>query len=109
MSRRRVASAMLLLGVFVSALSGAAPKNMSRNAPVPQLLPGEGMHQTLAYCSICHSTEYIPMNAPAQDRAGWQKTVTKMIEVYGAPIPEGDRALIVNYLSAKYSGRKSTP
>ena len=43
------------------------------------------------------------MNAPAQDRPGWEKTVTKMVNGFGAPIPERDRVLIVDYLARNYS------
>jgi hypothetical protein len=83
-------------------LTFAAPRNL----PPAPLAAGEGRQQTVSYCSSCHSTEYIPMNAPAQDAAGWQKTVTKMVQSYGAPIPEQDQKLIVNYLSAHYSQKR---
>lgn len=87
------------VGLFFASVAAAA----SRNPPPARLVEGPGLQLVNSYCSICHSTEYIPMNAPAQDRAGWEKTVTKMVNVFGAPIPERDRALIVDYLARNHS------
>lgn len=51
---------------------------------------------------MCHSLDYIVMNSPFQDRAAWEKTVNKMIKVYGAPLSEEDAAAIVSYLDRSY-------
>ena len=56
----------------------------------------------VARCSICHSVDYVPMNALALDRAGWQKSVRKMIDQFGAPIGEDDAKRIVEYLATNY-------
>jgi hypothetical protein len=56
----------------------------------------------VARCSICHSVDYVPMNAPVFDRAGWQKSVRKMIDAFGAPISEDDATRIVEYLGSNY-------
>jgi len=53
-------------------------------------------------CSICHSIDYIPMNAPFLARAGWEAEVRKMIKVMGAPIDESESARIVDYLTQYY-------
>jgi hypothetical protein len=55
-----------------------------------------------AYCSICHSVDYIQMNSTFMKKAGWEAEVRKMIKVMGAPIPEDEVARIVNYLAANY-------
>jgi len=52
-----------------------------------------------------HSLDYCVMNSPFQDRAGWEKTVTKMVKVMGAPIAPQDSAVIVAYL-ARYYGKE---
>lgn len=70
------------------------------------LADGEGAPQVRATCAICHSLDYIQMNSPFQDAAGWEKTVTKMIKVMGAPIGPEDAALIVGYLARNY-GKES--
>lgn len=61
-----------------------------------------GVEQVQAYCSMCHSLDYIVMNSPFQDRAGWDKTVTKMVKVMGAPLTPEDSAVVIDYLAANY-------
>ena len=67
-----------------------------------QLAQAEGVERVQAACAICHSLDYIVMNSPFQDRAGWEKTVTKMVKVMGAPIAPEDTAVIVDYLEKHY-------
>ena len=67
-----------------------------------RLSDGPGREQVQASCSMCHSLDYIVMNSPFQDRAAWEKTVTKMIKVYGAPLSDEDAAAIVSYLDRSY-------
>jgi len=67
-----------------------------------RLADGPGRDQTQASCSMCHSLDYIVMNSPFQDRAAWEKTVNKMIKVYGAPLSDEDAAAIVSYLDQSY-------
>ena len=59
-------------------------------------------------CSMCHSLDYIEMNSPFLDRAGWERTVNKMVTVMGAPIPAEQIAEITDYLD-KYYGKKAAP
>jgi mono/diheme cytochrome c family protein len=82
----------------VSALGSAAHADESS----VQLTQSEGVERVQAYCAICHSLDYIVMNSPFQDRAGWDKTVTKMVKVMGAPLTPEDSAAIVDYLAAHY-------
>jgi hypothetical protein len=88
----------LLLILAGSCLSFAVHADESavklREAPDRELV--------VARCSICHSVDYVPMNAPVFDRAGWQKSVRKMIDVFGAPISEDDARRIVEYLGNNY-------
>ena len=55
-----------------------------------------------ARCSVCHSLDYIQMNAPFMKKAGWEAEVRKMMKVLGAPVPEEDVDRIVNYLTQNY-------
>ncbi len=55
-----------------------------------------------AYCSICHSVDYILMNAPFMKRAGWDAEVHKMMKAFGAPVPEEEAARIIDYLTRHY-------
>ena len=67
-----------------------------------QLAAGTGRERVQAACSMCHSVDYIVMNSPFQDAAAWEKTVNKMVKVYGAPLSPEDAAAIVAYLGEKY-------
>ena len=66
------------------------------------LKDGPGREMVASHCSVCHSIDYIAMNAPIFDRKGWETSVTKMIKVMGAPIPSADVAGVVDYLSTYY-------
>ena len=70
-----------------------------------RLRDGPGRDVTTGRCIICHSVEYIPSNAPAMNRAAWQKTIQKMKEKFGAPITDEEARQILDYLDANYSGK----
>ena len=86
------------LAVVALALGGAAHADESS----VQLTQADGVERVQAYCAMCHSLDYIVMNSPFQDRAGWDKTVTKMVKVMGAPLTPEDVAAVVDYLAANY-------
>jgi len=86
---------LLLPGLCLSFAAIAAENTLRlQDAPDRDLV--------VARCSICHSVDYVQMNAPVFDRAGWQKSVRKMIDTFGAPISEDDAKRIVEYLGTHY-------
>ena len=102
-----VSPALLLIWVGPASSAGTAP-NAAPAAPaaaaeVTDLREGPGRDLTVGRCIICHSLDYIPANAPAMDRAAWQKSVQKMRERFGAPITDEEAKTIVDYLSANYA------
>jgi sulfite dehydrogenase (cytochrome) subunit B len=70
-----------------------------------QLQDAPGRDLTTGRCIICHSLEYIPSNAPAMNRAAWQKTIQKMKDRFGAPITDEEAKQILDYLDGSYSGK----
>ena len=64
--------------------------------------PGKDKAQV---CVACHSLDYIPMNSPFLDKAGWTASVNKMINAFGAPIAKEDVDAIATYLAENY-GKK---
>ena len=64
--------------------------------------PGKDKAQV---CVACHSLDYIPMNSPFMDKAGWTASVNKMINAFGAPIAKDDVDAIATYLAENY-GKK---
>ena len=86
----------LLLAVVIAAAPALADESMVK------LADGDGKQLVEANCVTCHSLDYIPMNAPFLNRAGWDGEVHKMIKVMGAPISEDEAARIIDYLSQHY-------
>jgi mono/diheme cytochrome c family protein len=84
----------------VAALAFGAAAQADESSVV--LAQGEGVERVQASCAICHSLDYIVMNSPFQDRTGWEKTVTKMVKVMGAPLTPEDTLAIVDYLDRHY-------
>jgi sulfite dehydrogenase (cytochrome) subunit B len=83
--------------VLLSAASAHAQENIT-------LKPGNGRDTVESYCGACHSLQYLPENG-FLNRQGWESEVTKMIKAFGAPINSADAKVIIDYLSANYSGR----
>lgn len=101
---RRTAAALAVLATAVAGVTfGDAPRGTA--AEVTALREGEGHDLTVGRCITCHSIEYIPANAPAMDRAAWQKNIQKMRDKFGAPITDEEAKQILDYLSANYSGK----
>ena len=88
----------LLLGVMLALCARVTAANETSI----ELVDGAGKDKVQAFCSMCHSLDYIVMNSPFQDRTGWEKTVKKMVTVMGAPLTPEDVAAIVAYLDEHY-------
>lgn len=68
----------------------------------PELAEGEGKQEVRSFCATCHSTRYVTMQ-PSLPRATWEAEVSKMMKVYGAPIPEATAKKITVYLQGHYA------
>jgi sulfite dehydrogenase (cytochrome) subunit B len=66
------------------------------------LKPGAGLDKVEANCGGCHSLDYVPMNSPFLDAAGWDAEVSKMINAFGAQIERSDAKTISDYLNRNY-------
>ncbi len=69
-----------------------------------ELKAGAGLETVQGNCGSCHSLDYIKINSPFLNHAGWQAEVTKMIKTYGAPITDEDAKVILDYLTTNYGG-----
>jgi cytochrome c5 len=85
---------ILLLSLFAATATAGENQIFLKDRP--------GKTQVATQCSICHSLDYITQNAPILDRAGWEQTVGKMINVMGAQIDEADKQIIIDYLARNY-------
>ena len=91
------AFAVAFIVTFAAAISAAAAQEQAIT-----LKPGPGLDKVQANCSACHSLDYIPMNSPFLNAAGWTAEVTKMIKAMGAPIGDDDAKAIADYLTKNY-------
>ncbi|MFI4999799.1 MAG: cytochrome c [Reyranellales bacterium] len=66
--------------------------------------PGPNLETVQGNCGSCHSSDYVltQPQGPKFKKDFWQAEVTKMINVYGAPIDAADVPKIVEYLTATY-------
>jgi sulfite dehydrogenase (cytochrome) subunit B len=90
---RSIAFASTTVLLIGAALAGEKPV---------QLKPGPGLDKVEANCAVCHSLDYVPMNSPYLNAAGWDAEVTKMINAFGAPINPADAKTIADYLKKNY-------
>ena len=84
----------LLLSFFAASATAGENQIILKDKP--------GRNLVMAQCAMCHSLDYITMHATVLDRAGWEKTVGKMISVMGAPIDDADKQTIIDYLAQNY-------
>jgi sulfite dehydrogenase (cytochrome) subunit B len=84
------------LVLFAGATAAAAEEQ-----PI-NLKAAPGVEQVEGNCGACHSLDYIEMNSPFLNAAGWNAEVTKMIKAFGAPISEADAKTIADYLAKNY-------
>jgi hypothetical protein len=100
--RSRALAFVLIVCACAAGPSHAGEENI-------RLKEGVGRDVTSARCAVCHSLDYIPMVAPAMNRAAWEKSVQKMIDAFGAPVNEQEARSIVQYLGQHYSAAKPAP
>ena len=90
------AMAMLILACSAPVVAAAGEETI-------ELTDAPGREITVASCTICHSLDYLPMNAAVMNRAAWEKSIHKMVDRFGAPISAENLQVILEYLSAHYS------
>lgn len=97
MTRRIPTVARRALGAALCTLAAGTLAQESR----VQLIDGPGKDK-VGQCVACHSLDYIQMNAPFLDKAGWTASINKMINAFGAPIAKEDVDAIATYLAENY-------
>lgn len=68
----------------------------------PELPPGDGKTLVESFCVACHSLRYITTQPPLAAKQ-WAATVDKMVQAYGAVVPDEARAQLVAYLQAHFA------
>lgn len=86
---------------LISAMARSIPWKPSRFS-LPELAAGEGREEVSSYCSTCHSTRYITMQAPLPPDV-WTAEVNKMINMFGLELPEDAKPIVLKYLHTHYT------
>ena len=95
--------------IFVTALFAALTVVSAAAGEKPvELKKAPGIDRVEANCGACHSFDYIPMNSPFLNAAGWDAEVAKMINAFGAPIDQADARIIADYLKNNYGTMQTT-
>jgi len=104
MKRSLALVTILTLAVGMTAATLAKPVTYTLPAETSTLKQTRdpGYLKAEASCTSCHSRDYITTQPPHKGKEFWAAEVTKMVTVYGAPIPEPDRAAIAEYLGSAY-------
>lgn len=88
--------ALTRLGVLLSLAAAAA------------LPPAPGAELVYRHCTSCHAITTV-LAARGLDRPGWSAVLARM-EGYGLALPQGERARLLDYLTARLGDRSaSTP
>ena len=104
-----------LIVAFVSmglALAAATASSKEITLPVDHSvlrasdLPGYALAQKK--CGICHSADYVNYQARDLGQTQWTAEMTKMQQVYGAPLDDQDIASIGAYLAVAYGSANAT-
>ena len=87
--------AIFILAALMATSAAAEEKSV-------QLKQAPGLDKVEGNCGGCHSLDYVPMNSPFLNAAGWEAEVAKMINAFGAPIDQADAKTIAEYLKSNY-------
>ncbi len=85
---------LLLFGVSLAFFAGNAWVNLSASQGRP-LPDGPGKAETQKLCSQCHELD--KSFSQSQDRAGWQRTIEKMV-AFGMKSTEQETKAVLEYL-----------
>jgi len=90
------------LGMTAATLAKPATYTLPAETSTLKQTRDPGYLKAEASCTSCHSRDYITSQPPHKGKEFCAAEVTKMVTVYGAPIPDPDRAVIAEYLAAAY-------
>jgi sulfite dehydrogenase (cytochrome) subunit B len=92
----------IIITALCAALCGALAVVAAAEEQQVLLKKAPGLEKVETNCAICHTLDYIAMNSPFLNAAGWDAEVAKMINAYGAPIEPSDAKIIGDYLKRNY-------
>jgi sulfite dehydrogenase (cytochrome) subunit B len=100
--KRFILVAVLALATTGVTLAKSLTYTLPPEASTLKKTDDPGYPQADSLCVACHSRDYITTQPRGKGRDFWTAEVTKMVNVYGAKIPEASRPPIIDYLAANY-------
>ena len=98
-------AALIPVACITLAAGAVSAQSIGYQLPTPQTPPelaDEGAQVVVANCSACHSLDYIVTQPRGKNEQFWRDSVTKMINVYGAPIAPEAAAEVGTVLAARF-------
>jgi mono/diheme cytochrome c family protein len=78
------------------------PAAWAADEPKVEIKPGPGKEAVETNCNVCHSLDYIRINAGFLSPDGWKAEVAKMRGPFGASIDDQTAETVLHYLNASY-------
>jgi hypothetical protein len=108
MSRKMLPLALLTVVVLAPISARADPPITLKSVTVDlpdsgRMFSGPRSDAINNNCLACHSAGMV-LNQPVLPKSAWQAEVTKMINIYKAPVSDEDAAAIVDYLTRMKPG-----
>lgn len=89
--------------VFLGAAAFAQPAGIELPfGETPAELADDQSLPVVGNCSGCHSLDYITTQPRGKGEQFWRDTVTKMVNVYKAPLPPEDAEAVATVLADKF-------
>ena len=102
MKRLAAVGLVLLAATLAAAAPAFKPMTMDLPPDAAAFPDGPNVKTVSQNCLACHSAEMV-LDQPPLPKATWAAEVTKMRNVYKAPVTDADAALIVDYLAATHA------
>ncbi|MET0241157.1 MAG: cytochrome C [Sphingobium sp.] len=81
---------VMLAAAAVTLIAAAKPYALPNEPDIALPFAGEDADLVRANCSGCHSLDYITTQPRGKGVQFWRDSVTKMVNVYGAPVAKTD-------------------
>lgn len=100
----RAIAPLAVAASLIGVACGARPITyaLAPEAAPPAELAGDDAAVVRDHCAACHSLDYIVTQPRGKGAQFWREAVTKMINVYKAPVEQPDADKVAEILARKF-------